>query len=314
MITAFGHLPDGRLVQRVQLENNALKVGLISYGASLQSLNFDGSKMTIGSDVLEDYLGRLKFAGAIVGRVANRIAGARYNMHGSEHVLDANEPSGNCLHGGLDGAGCSLWEIKETSKTHAVFSLHMADGHMGFPGALDVTARYELKGAALRLEISAVSDSETLCGFAPHGFWNLSAEPNINGHEMRVAADQYLPVDDQMIPIGAPVDVANSTFDFRTDRAIGTTDLDHNFCLSTEREMMRPIVWLRSPASGVSMEVASTETGVQIFDGRNLGRAGLAIEPQVWPDAINQKDYPKITLGAGETYRASTEFRFYSAT
>lgn len=313
MITAFGHMPDGQKVERIQLSNTALNVDLITFGATVQSVMFEGVEVAIGSDLLDDYLGRLKYAGAIVGRVANRIAAAKTVIDGKPVQLLANETIGNCLHGGVDGAGARVWNVKDVGSAYVVLTLHLPDGHMGFPGALDVEARYELKGAALCLEISAVSDAETLCGFAPHGFWNLSGETTINDHKLRIAADRYLPVDDRMIPLGKPVDVAGTAFDFRLDKAVGAARLDHNFCVSLERQALRPIVWLRSPKSGLSMEVASTEAGVQIFDTQHLGRIGLAIEPQVWPDAANQTGYPKISLSAGETYRASTEFRFYSA-
>ncbi len=312
MISDFGALPDGRSVKAVVLRNDALEVRLITLGASVQSVVFGGVQQVISGDSLDDYLGRLKYAGAIVGRVANRIASARAEIAGVMHRFDANEANGNCLHGGRDGAGQMLWEVADLSDTSVTFALHMPDGHMGFPGALDVRARYELSGSTLRLEITATSDAETLCSFAPHGYWTLGSG-DIGGLEMQVLGAGYLPVDADNIPTGQIAPVAESALDFRDWRAIGSTVLDHNFCVGEERSALRPVCRLRNPASGVALEVSSTEAGVQIYDARHLGRAGVAIEPQVWPDSPNQDGFPSMVLKPRETYRAVSEFRLYNA-
>lgn len=306
-------MPDGQIVERVTLQNAEMVVDLIALGASLQSVKFHGAQMVVSGETLEDYLGPLSYAGAIVGRVANRIADARANIAGRTFALDANEPSGNCLHGGSDGAGHQVWSIDETGPYFAIFSLRMDDGHMGFPGALEVRARYELLGTTLSLDISAQSDAETLCSFAPHGYWNLSGQNNINGHELTVYADSYLPLDARQIPTGEIAEVAGSAFDFRTAREIERTALDHNFCMSAERTALRPVMKLHSPESGITLSVASTEAGLQLYDARHLGRTGLAIEPQVWPDAVNQDGFPSMVLRPNQTYRALTEFSLCKA-
>ena len=313
MISDFGVMSDGREVQRVRLCNEQLDISLITLGASVQSVMFEGAQVVLSGDDLEAYLGRLKYAGAIVGRVANRIAEARAEIAGVEHQLDRNETNGNCLHGGVDGAGQMLWDVLEAGPEHVIFGLYMGDGHMGFPGALDVQARYDLSGDTLRLEITATSDAVTLCSFAPHGYWTLGEDQGIDGLEMEIACSSYLPVDSKNIPTGAIADVAGTEFDFRELREFGASDLDHNYCVGLEREALRPVFWLRSPDSGVTLEVSSTEAGLQIYDARHLGRAGLAIEPQVWPDSVNQTGFPSMTLKPDETYRAVTEFRLYTA-
>lgn len=315
MISSFGQLPDGRDVPAVTIETARLRARILGYGASLQSLTFDGAPMVLGSDVLGDYLGPLQYAGAIVGRVANRIAGARAVIGGAEVQLDANEANGNCLHGGREGSGQMLWSVVEQGAGYVVLSLHMPDGHMGFPAALEVQARYEVFATTLRIEITATSEGETLCSFAPHGYWNLSGGGTIDRHEMQIAAERYLPVNASMIPTGKVAEVAGTGFDFRTLRRIDGAELDHTFCLSREREDMRAVLWLRDAQSGVSLEVASTEPGVQVYDGRhfNVPRAALAIEPQNWPDAVNQTGFPPMTLAKGQTYRAVSEFRLSRA-
>ncbi|WP_085307388.1 aldose epimerase family protein [Planktotalea arctica] len=315
MISTFGQMPDGRAVHSVAIGEGRLKVQVLSYGASVQSVLFNGAQMVVGSERFEPYLGPLKYAGAVVGRVANRIAGARAMIDGVASSLDANEPNGACLHGGSDGAGQLIWTILDHSAAQVTLTLHLPDGHMGFPGALDVQARYRVEAEVLRLEITATSDADTLCSFAPHGYWNLSGEANIDAHELRIAAEHFLPVDAALIPTGEVAPLKKSAFDFSQARAIGGAGIDHNFCLSRARAPLCAVVWLHSPKSGVTLEVASTETGVQIYDGRHLrlARAGLAIEPQVWPDAVNQTGFPSMTLRKGETYRVTSEFRLHTA-
>ena len=315
MIGTFGQMHDGQDVHSTVIGSERLSVRIITLGASVQSVLFDGQQMVLSSDVLSDYLGPLKYAGSIVGRVANRIAGAQAVIGGETVQLDANEATRNCLHGGTDGAGQLLWSITDHDAIGVTLSLHLENGHMGFPGALTVHARYEVHDETLRLEITATSDAETLCSFAPHGYWTLSDEPEIDAHEMRIAADHYLPLDAAQIPTGEIADVSGTQFDFRQARKINSAALDHNFCVGTEREKLRPVLWLKSLKSGVSLEVATTEAGVQIYDGRHFAapRAGLAIEPQVWPDAVNQTGFPRMTLRKGETYRAVSEFRLCRA-
>ena len=309
IVDIFGTLPDGRDVHSVRLRNDDIEVRILTFGASVQNLSLNGAPMVIGSEDLNDYLGPMQYFGAIVGRVANRIAHARAQIGSQQISLNVNEASGNCLHGGQNGASAQIWKVAETGPRHVVFELTLPDGHMGFPGKLEVRARYELHDLTLGLEISAQSDATTLCCFAPHLYWNLSGEPNINDHSLKIAAQDYLPLDARSIPTGEVARVRGTDFDFTNMRKLAGTELDHNFCISNLRQDLRPVLWLKSAQSGVALEVASTETGVQVYDARHLDRTGLAIEPQVWPDAINQEGFPKLILEAGETYRAIIEFR-----
>ncbi len=310
MIEQFGQMSDGRSVERITLETDDLSVSILTYGASLQQVMFDGQNVILNGDSLEEYIEQLTYFGAIVGRVANRIGQGKAVVAGQDVQLSANEDNGNCLHGGPDGSSQMVWTLQDHSATHVTLTLHMPDGHMGFPGALDVTARYELDGAMLRLNMSAQSDQETLCAFASHGYWKLSDEATINAHEMKIAAKSYLPIDANKIPTGEPAAVQNTQFDFTQMREIGLSEMDHNFCIRPERGALDPVLWLQSRASGIAMEVASTECGIQIYDATHMGRTGLAIEPQVWPDAVNHAGFPNMVLKAEETYNAITEFRF----
>lgn len=309
MITHFNPLPNGQDVSKLTLENDDLTVGILTYGASVQSLIFRGQPVVLSSDNISDYLDRYIYCGAIVGRVANRIAYARATVNGVGHSFDENETNGNCLHGGSEGSSQQVWSVLEHGSQHAVLTLEMADGHMGFPGHLKVQVRYQLLGSTLRVEITATTDRETLCAFAPHIYWNLSGQDTINAHVMQVDAEHYLPTDENNLPTGQIAPMSATQFDFRETRALGTTALDHNFCVSRERETLRPVLHLGSKDSRISLEVASTESGVQVYDGRHIDRSGLAIEPQAWPDAINHAGFPSMVLKPEDTYKAVTEFK-----
>jgi aldose 1-epimerase len=309
-MNVFGQMPDGRDVHAIDLKSELLSVRILTFGASLQTVSFQGKQTLLGSETFEDYLGPLTYCGAIVGRVANRMGQGTAVIVGKSTKFSANEPSGACLHGGPDGASQQLWTVVDHSANHVTLRLHMPDGHMGFPGALDVEAHYRIDGAILRLEFRAQCDQETLCSFASHGYWNLSGEAHINAHDMKIAATGYLPVDADSIPTGVVAPVLGTTFDFTQERQIEDVVVDHNFCLSDTPETLRPVCWLSSAVSGVALEIATTETGLQVYDARHMGRAALAIEPQIWPDAVNHDGFPSMTLKPDETYRATTEFRF----
>lgn len=325
-IESFGTLPDGRRVERLTLRGGGLTANLLTYGATLQDLRLEGvdHPLVLGSDRLESYLGPMTHFGAIVGRFANRIAGGHFRTEGHDWQADLNEKGRTTLHGGREGSGRMLWEIAAFSEASATLTLEMPDGHMGFPGTLQVQAVCTLPGdGALEFEITATTDKPTPCSFAHHGYFNLDGSGDILGHTLQIAADHYLPVDEALIPTGEEALVKGTAFDFREPREIAPGGYDHNFCLWRSRTELRPVAMLRG-RSGLSMEVDTTETGIQVYDGahisglegldgRNYGpHAGLALETQVWPDAPNHAHFPDWLLKPGQTYRHRVAYRFSS--
>jgi len=330
MKEVFGTLANGEDVHRIKLKKDGLSAWIITHGASLHYLRLDPHphSLVLGFDRLEYYIKQQDYFGAVVGRVANRIAAARATIGGETHCLDANENGIQTLHGGSDGTGVRNWEIRDCGSDYVVLEDHLPHLHMGFPGALDVSITYEiLSGQQLKIDIYATSDRDTLCNFAHHSYFNLDGTDNILDHLLQIDADTYLPVDSNLIPLGGCQPVENTAFDFRKLRPVAWLnqpyDYDHNYCLSKARSQPRPVALLKGPITGVEMTILTTEPGLQVYDGKSANSifpghcnrphqnyAGIALEPQCWPDAPNHADFPDIGLTAGDQYQQTTIFKF----
>lgn len=327
--TDFGTLPDGRPVRRVTLSAHGLTASVISWGASLQDLRLDGMAhpLVLGFPELAPYLAEGRYFGAIVGRCANRIAGGRAVLDGKALTLDCNERGRTTLHGGSDGTGQRNWIIADQGPDFVALSDRLPDGHMGFPGALLVRVTYHLlPGPALRIAILASATEDTFCNFAQHSYFNLDGRPTVADHRLTVPADTYLPVDDDLIPLGPPAPVQGTHLDFRQPARLGDRLqgplIDHNLCLGTRRTMApRRAATLR--ARSLQMTIDSTEPGLQVYAGALLRpgapglsgqgygpHAGIALESQLWPDAPHHPDYPSAVLGMGQVYRQTTTLGF----
>lgn len=315
----FGVTTAGAAVEAIRLRAGALSVRILTLGAILQEVRLEGvaHSLTLGSDRLEDYEGVMGYFGAIVGPVANRIGGARAVIAGREFRFAENEPM-RTLHSGPEGTHAQVWQVEETKDAAVTLALAMPDGQGGFPGNRRVVARYEvMPPSTLRLTITARTDAETLMNPAQHSYWNLDGSAHWRGHRLRIAAGHVLPVDAGLLPRGSVVPVGGSPMDFRREKTLreGAPALDTNFCLSDGPVALREVAWLTG-ASGVSMALATTAPGLQVYDGRAAIRPGhgpyegIAMEPQHWPDAPNHPRFPSIALTAGETFSQTTEWRF----
>lgn len=318
-IAVFGQTADGRDVQRITLSKGDLTVGLLTWGAILHSVRLVGvaHDLTLGSERMEDYQGDMRYHGPVIAPVANRIGHARARVGGREVQLEANQ-AGHCLHSGSTGAQGQLWEVVSLSDDSATLGLSLPDGLGGFPGNRRVEARFSLTGrATLRLELYATTDAETLWNATSHGYWTLDGGAEWAGHSLQIAADHFLPTDADARPTGEIAPVAGGAMDFRVPRkpSPGSPAIDHCFCLSDGPGPLRDVVILQG-ASGLRMTVATTEPGVQIYDGRDARRPGrgiyeaIAIETQGWSDAPSYPGFPPITLRPGSPARQVTEWRF----
>lgn len=344
----FGTTPDGESVDLITLRGpSGVELDLMTFGGIVTRLlapDRDGERadVVLGHAWLESYLAGTPYFGAIVGRYGNRIAGGRFTLDGTEYTLAVNNGP-NHLHGGLTGFDKVVWTAEPYSnekEAGVVLSYVSPDGEEGYPGELSVQVTYALTaGGDLRIDYEATTDAPTAVNLTHHGYWNLAGHGagDILEHELAVNASRFTPVDDTLIPTGELRSVEGTPFDFREPAAIGaridTDDVqlafgsgyDHNFVLDEWNGdgMLKSAAILRDPVSGRTMEVLTTEPGIQFYsgnflDGRDFGKdgvvyeqhTGLCLETQHFPNSPNQPDFPSTVLRPGETYRSTTVYRF----
>lgn len=330
----FGTTQAGEDIPRFTIRGGGLTASIIGWGAVIQDLRLAGhdAPLVLGYERLEDYEKDTTYFGAVVGRYANRIRDGRFTLFGSRYQADRNFLGKHLLHGGRDGFSRRPWSVSLHGRDFVTLTLHDPDGTMGFPGALEVTCTYRLKiPGTLSVELTATTDQPTICNLTQHSYFNLDdgGAGDILGHRLMLQGSAYLPVDADMIPTGAIEPVEGTQFDFRQGRFLQAeksaepVPYDVNFCLSSTRGPLRQAAWVQGAASGVEMEVWTTEPGLQFYTGQHVapGRpglgglrydafSGLCLEPQVWPDAPNRPYFPQATLLPGDTYHHVTEYRF----
>ncbi len=316
----FGITAAGQAVEKITIAAGDLTVSLLTWGAVLHSVRLAGvaHDLTLGSDRLADYEGSMRHHGSLIGPVANRITGAAAQVAGRLCQFEANQAGRITLHSGAAGTHRHFWALAEASATHATLTITLPDGAGGFPGTRHLRARFDvLPPATLRLMVEATTDAPTLMNVANHSYWNLDGSTDWTGHRLQVLADRYLPTTPDFTPTGDILPVAGTAMDYRHPRrlAVGQDVLDHNFCLAPARRPLSPVLVLEG-ASGLRLDLATTEPGVQVYDGREAIRPGhgphegLAIEAQFWPDAPNHPAFPDITLLPGQPWQQITEWRF----
>jgi aldose 1-epimerase len=330
----FGTTEDGQSVQRFSITGGGLTANLIGFGAALQDLRLQGhdAPLVLGFDRFEDYPAHSPYFGAIAGRYANRIRDGRFLIDGKRYQAEQNFLGKHTLHGGDNGFFRRVWNVVLHGSDFVTFGLHDPDGSMGFPGAIDVTCTYRLKiPGTLSIELTATCDEPTLCNLAHHSYFNLDdgGASDILDHRLMLAASAYLPNDEELIPTGVVKPVDGTSFDFRLARLIRMQSegeqlaYDHNFCLASTRGPLKQAAWVQGAASGVEMEIWTTEPGLQFYAGHKVARevpglggrsykayAGFCLEPQIWPDSPNHPYFPQAILWPGEIYRQITEYRF----
>lgn len=335
----YGKTPDGKSVTLYTLTNDSGNtVELIDYGAIVVSINVpdkSGKKtnVTAGFASLDGYLQRHPYFGATVGRFCNRIAKGKFTLDGKTYSLATNNGP-NHLHGGEVGFDKRMWQVSEVKGDGTVglrFTYVSPDGEEGYPGTLTTVAEYRWDNSnTLTLDLSATTDKSTVLNLTNHAYFNLggSGSGTIHNHELTLACDQYLPVDADMIPTGVLADVKRTPLDFTTTHKIGerigqlkaTNGYDHCFVVRGKAGELRPTAKVVDPASGRTMEIKTTQPGVQLYTGNFLdggqGNAGyktheaFCLETQHYPDAPNQPSFPTAVLKPNEKFHQVTTFTF----
>ena len=318
-VIQFGTTAAGVEVKKITITKGDLSASILTKGATLQSVRLAGVEhdLTLGSDSLADYEGKMRHHGSLVAPVVNRFTGARASIGGKTFQFEANQADRHTLHFGANGTQHKVWDVAEVSDSSVTLTVTLPAGEGIMPGNRPVRATFAITERGLQMDVTATTDALTLFNVANHSYWNMDGSDTWAGHQMQIAADRYLPVTPDFCPTGEIAAVDGTIFDLRQMRATtpGTDTYDHNFCLADAAGPLRDVLWLKG-ASGVTMTIATTEAGVQVYDGRNGQRPGrgfyegLAIEPQNWPDAPNHAGFPSIALRPGQTYHHTTEWRF----
>jgi len=331
----WGKTADGEPVEIFTLTNEqGTRTRVMTWGATLVEMRVPDragviGEVTLGFDTVEPWLRPNPFFGCVAGRYANRIAKGRFTLDGREFVLAVNNGA-NHLHGGVRGFDKRNWKAEPVGVNAVRFTHVSADGEEGYPGMLTVRVTYTLSEQhALRLDYEAVTDKPTVVNLTNHAYWNLAGSGDVLGHELQVAGARYCVPDATQIPTGELRAVAGGAMDFTVAKPLGR-DLgeagggyDHNYVLDAGRPA-EPVLAavLRDPVSGRTMEVLTTEPGVQLYTGNHLkgvnGRggqvyakhAGVCLETQHFPDSPNQPTFPSTVLRPGGTFRSTTIYRF----
>lgn len=309
----FGTTVAGETVEAITLSAGDLTATILTWGAVLQSLRLKDipHDLTLGSETLADYEGDLRYHGAIIAPVVNRLTHAQAPLNGETLHFPVNFNGQHTLHSGDAGTHLKVWHLIRASASECLLALTLPHNEGGFPGNRRIEAHFQASAPAnLRLTITTTTDADTLLNATNHSYWNLDGSKDFAGHSLQIAADHYLPATADFIPTGE-IRATTGLFDFRSLKAVvpHSPDLDNCFCLSQTQQPLRDVLTL-SGHSGLHMTVATTEPGIQLYDCRHDHYKGLAIEAQGWPDAPNKPDFPPITLRAGNTLRQVTEWRF----
>lgn len=346
----FGKMPDGTEIQAFTLTNkNGIKLRAITYGAIVLSLetpdrNGKLADIVLGYNTLEEYIKDTPYFGAVVGRYGNRIAGGKFSLDGTTYTLATNnEPGGmKCaLHGGLKGFDKVVWHgegLVKNGMQSVKFSYTSKDGEEGFPGTVELSVIYQLTDDnQWRIDYEAKTDKASPLNVTQHSYFNLKGEGNgdILEHELVFKASRFTPVNAGLIPTGELRAVTNTPFDFTTAHRIGERvqaddeqirfggGYDHNWVLDSQDGSLALAAIVTEPSSGRTMEVLTTEPGLQFYcgnflDGKLTGKSGkvyqfrngFCLETQHYPDSPNQPSFPNTILRPGKTWTSTTVYRF----
>ncbi|MBQ8171134.1 MAG: galactose mutarotase [Oscillospiraceae bacterium] len=338
--TEFGFF-HGYKCHLITLTNkNGMTARITNFGGAVVGLDVpdkDGNMadVVLGYDKLQGYIDGNSSHGALVGRYANRIGGAKFTVNGQEYKLTPNDNKVNHLHGGAFGYNKRVWTVDalcdgdEPSVTLGYIS---PDGEENYPGTVKIAVKYTLTAAnGLEIDYTAVSDADTVINLTNHAYFNLKGAGNgdIKDHIVQINSDKYTPVDELLIPTGKLAYVTGTAFDFTSPKRVGEdmdngrlpNGYDHNFVLG-EPNVMRTAAEVYEPTTGRVMTVKTNKPAIQFYIGIGLdgeaGKngasynkyAGLCLESQYSPDSPNQPQFPDCVLKAGDTYHFTTTYEF----
>jgi aldose 1-epimerase len=345
-VASFGLMPDGTPISQYTLMNSqGMTMKVINYGGIITNLtapdkNGTYEDVVLGFDSLSSYLKANPYFGAVIGRYGNRIAKGKFTLDGKAYSLAQNNGPNN-LHGGPNGFDKRVWTIEEQAVDNGValkLTYLSKDMEEGYPGNLNAEVIYQLTDSnELKINYRATADKKTIVNLTQHTYFNLSGntKTDILGHELFIAADQFVPVDKTLIPTGKLQSVSETAFDFKTPVTIGSRidkdeeqlkfggGYDHCWVLRELGDSLKLAATLHDPSTGRVMSVHTTEPGIQFYSGNFLDgsltgkygvvynkRYGLCLETEHFPDSPNQKSFPSVVLNPGEEYKTRTVYTF----
>ena len=337
----FGRMPDGTVVKLFTLRNSrGTELSVMTLGATITALRVADrhgqlTNVVLGADTLELYTKGFPAAASVIGRVANRIARARFTLDGVEYKLAANSGIHH-IHGGRRGFAQVVWEGQALPPADHHATVRLAylskDGEEGYPGNLKVGVTYTLtdKNEVL-IDYEATTDKATPVNLTNHAYFNLAGFGDVLGHELWLAADRYTLADEALIPTGEIAPVKGTPLDFTKSTPIGArieqlkpkvNGYDHNYVINESKQPLALFARLYEPKSGRVMECFTTEPGVQLYTGNHLrnltgaggavfgNHGGVCLETQHYPDSVHQPQFPSTILRPGQTFRSTTVFLF----
>jgi aldose 1-epimerase len=335
----FGKLPDGRSIDRITLTNSSgMQVQAITWGAIITSIrvpdrNGKLDDVVLGYDTLDPYVRNPSYFGAIVGRYANRVANGKFTLDGKEYTLATNNRP-NHLHGGTKGFDKQVWDAKVSGSTVS-FTYRSADGEEGFPGTVNTTVSYTLTDKnELIVEYRATTDKATPFNLSQHSYFNLTgASRDVLDHDVTIFADRFTPTDTTLIPTGEQASVGGTPFDFRKPEKIGArindnypqlrqaSGYDHNYVINRQGAGLVPAARVVEPTTGRTLEVSTTEPGMQFYTANTLNAVGKAgrtyqkyfafcLETEHYPDSPNKPQFPSSIIRPGTEFSSKTVFTF----
>lgn len=336
----FGEL-EGQPVTQYTLRNpSGMSISVINYGATLISVRVPGSRgtlheLTLGFDRFDEYLASDFYFGATIGRVANRIANAHFSYRKKDYFLSKNKGYSHHLHGGEKGLDKVIWQTEVTiqrDKASVEFSYLSPDGDQGYPGNLEIKTTYSLNLAnELKISFQAKADRITPVDLTNHAYWNLAGAGcgTVLDHVLQMAADRYVLTDKELLSTGQIAEVENTPYDFREPRHLGERlddipigGYDVCFVLPVMANCdPRFVAQIKEPISGRTLEVCTTQPGLQFYTGNSLKNypissgfftqryGGFCMETQNFPGAVHYAQFPSPFLLPGDLYQHETTYR-----
>jgi len=339
----FGTSPEGHEVSLYSITADGFSVEIINYGGAVRAIRVPDRQgnladVVLGCETLPEYIKNSHFFGALIGRFANRIALGRFTLQNTTYQLAQNNGA-NHLHGGVRGFDKVVWQPNETMEDGAaVLRLRYLskDGEEEYPGNLEANVTYTISAnREIRIDYHAVTDKPTIVNLTNHSYFNLAGRGTILDHGLTLKASAFTPIGPDLIPTGEIADVEETPMDFRDGNVIGERigdaydqldfagGYDHNFVLNDHTGIMRLAARLHDAASGRTLEVFTTQPGIQFYSGNFLDgtitgkngivyekHAGLCLETQHFPDSPNHPQFPTTVLEPGQEYKESTIWRF----